>query len=342
MKSILICDCDEKEMKQFAEGLQIFGERICVKSHIANWARKGYWSEFRRYQMYLCVGMRYFLRRKEYGLIIGWQQFYALIVSFFCSLFQTKKSGIIVALNYTYKDKRGLVGKLYRWFMFKCMNPVYLDYIHVPSNSYADYIAREFNYPRNKILVTFFGIDDIYNNVSLSNFPKEYENGKYMLAIGRSNRDFDFLVNAWMGIEYPLVIISDTFRGMTEDKNIAIYRNFHGEASYPWIRNCRAMIIPIDDGAICSGDTVLLLGMSMQKTVLVTEPSTLAEMYVKDGETALTISKDILEFRKKIEFVLSNLDREIGVKARASFLHNYSRASMAEAISLFLNNELSN
>ena len=100
MKSILICDCDEKEMKQFAEGLQIFGERICVKSHIANWARKGYWSEFRRYQMYLCVGMRYFLRRKEYGLIIGWQQFYALIVSFFFSWFLLIKHLCCEKINY--------------------------------------------------------------------------------------------------------------------------------------------------------------------------------------------------------------------------------------------------
>lgn len=278
-ESIILADCEPGELRIFSEGLGKNGRKYIIKSYPANQGRTGMISEIRRYMNYFLVSFRYFLARGKYDEIICWQQFYALIIGFYCNIFRVKKRNRVVALNYTYKEKKKL-RKLYQWFMKKCLSGGYVDYLHVPSTKYGGIISRQFDYPFNRIIVAVFGIDDTYEKYQDLLPPEQYVKNGYMVAIGRSNRDYKFLIDAWKSINYPLAIISDTFKGKTDNPNISIRNDISGEAQYPWLINCKAVIIPIDDGNICSGDTVLLKGMSYGKIVLVTKPSTLAEMYV--------------------------------------------------------------
>ena len=337
-QNILLADCDAEEVLPFARELCHAGQGFAVRSHISNWKRSGKFSELKRYGKYFLVGFRYFLSRKRYGAIIGWQQFYALILCFFCRIFRVRKTNMVAAFNYTYKEKRGKAAALYRWFMRMCLNPEYLDYIHVPSAQYADAVSREFGYPRDRILVAPFGVSDVWKEFSSMEAPEGFSKDGYALAIGRSNRDFDFLIRAWKEIRYPLVIISDTYQGDTDAPNITILRNVVGEDSYPWIANCGLMVIPIDDGRICSGDTVLLTAMSAARKILVTEPSTLAEMYIADGENALLSRKEETAFRIRAEQALFGGKYEtLGARARSSFLENFSREAMGQNLSSAIN-----
>lgn len=341
-ENILLADCVAQEVQPLADGLQTPDVSFTVQSYIANWKRTGKVSEARRYLKYFSVGFSCFLNRKKYGMIIGWQQFYALIHSFFCSVFHTKKVNTVIALNFTYKAKAGKLGGVYRWFMGKCLNPEYMDYIHVLSDAYADEIGREFCFPRQRIIVTGFGVNDPLPEYAHMQPPSGYKKEGYALAIGRSNRDYDFLIQAWETIDYPLVIISDTYTGKTDNQNIKIYRNIGGEASYPWIANCGLMILPIDDGTICSGDTVLLNAMGCERKILVTTPSTLAEMYVEDGKTAVLSPKKPEIFRKKVIGALTDPQyAHMGQNAREAFLEKYSRKTMGQNLSrmIFRNEE---
>ena len=332
-KNILLADCEAEEVAAFAEQLHLSAQPFAIMSHIANWKRTGKGSELKRYAKYFGVGFLYFLKRGNYHAIVGWQQFYALIFCFFCSLFHVKKRNFVVALNFTYKPKGGLLEKPYRWFMGKCVCPDYLDYLHVPSEEYADSFGRDFGFPRERIIVAPFGVDDRYEAFSAMAAPLGFEKDGYALAIGRSNRDYDFLIRAWRGVDYPLVIISDTYRGNAEDENIRILTDVAGEASYPWIANCGLMIIPIDDETICSGDTVLLTAMSVGRKVLITAPSALAQMYITDGDNALLTEKNEEQFRLRVsEALFSEKHRDLGKRARDSFLRNYSRGSMGKEI----------
>ena len=65
-----------------------------------------------------------------------------------------------------------------------------------------------------------------------------------------------------------------------------------GNESFEFIKNCKFMIIPIMDGKIASGETVLLQTMSFSKPIIITKPSCLADDYVTDGETGLIVAKD--------------------------------------------------
>lgn len=328
-KNIILADCESDEIKELAIGLQEGDEIFEIKSHVANWKRMGICSELKRYIKYFVIGFYYFVIRNEFDIIVGWQQFYALIYCFFCELFHVHKKNKVIVLNFTYKTKKGICSKIYRWFMGRCVSIKYLDYLHVLSKEYADIISLEFGFPKNRIVVTPFGISDPYEKISKCSPPKGYKKEAYALSIGRSNRDFDFLIRAWKDIDYPLVIISDTYKQKVSLRNVIILNNINGDESYPWIMNCALMVIPIDDGSICSGDTVLLTAMASERKILVTIPSTLAEMYIKDGDNAVLIEKDQNLFRKKVaELLFSDKYKGIGTNARKYFCKNYSRENM--------------
>lgn len=339
-ENVFLADCAAEEVDAIAAELMYDSQPFEIRSHISNWKRTGLLSELRRYGVYFRVGFQYFLHRSSKKAIVGWQQFYALIFCFFCSFFSVKKSTFVLALNFTYKKKRGALGILYRWFMGKCVDPRYLDYIHVLSEQYADAVAEAFHYPRSRILVSVFGVNDDYPKYAGLPVPVGYEKDGYALAIGRSNRDYDFLIRAWKGIDYPLVIISDTYTGTSDSENVVIWNNVAGKESYPWIAHCGLMILPIDDGGICSGDTVLLTSMAVQRKIIVTAPSTLAEMYLEDGKNALLAPKEEAAFRSVVIKALTD-ERfaAIGEQARIDFLNRFSRKNMGRQINRLIAQE---
>lgn len=332
-KNIVLADCHGTEIRELVESLNSDKKIFEIRSHISNWKRKSVFTELRRYFMYFFVALCCFLKRGRYDVIIGWQQFYTLIICFFCSVFSVKKTARIIALNFTYKEKKGKFLKIYRWFMGKCVSEKYMDFLHVLSNEYAEYISKEFSYPRDRIIVTSFGVKDRFSELSALASPNGYEKESYALAIGRSNRDYDFLIRAWKNIDYPLVIISDTYKKTSDHKNITVFNNIAGEESNKWISNCGLLVLPIDDGAICSGDTVLLTAMSLQRKIIVTVPSTLSEMYVQNNINAVLVEKDEREFAETVKRVLySKIYSDLGKKARESYLKSYTIGAMGRAI----------
>ena len=327
-KNIILADCEKEEIEEFAKGFKaVMGDGIFINGKICNGSH-GKAANFKRYFIYALYPLCFVMKSRHYKYVIGWQQFFALFYVFYCRLFHIKKRNIVVAVNFTYKPKQGFSGKIYKWFMGYCVRNKYLDYIHVLSYNYAKICAEEFLVPQSKFIVTTFGIPDTYENWKETKV--EYSN--YSFSIGRSNRDFDFLIDAWelMPEDELLVIASDTFFPKKKlPVNVIHRKDITGDTQFPYIANCKAMIIPIDDGTICSGDTVLLKAMSYEKLVVVTVPSTLGEMYIEDGKDGLLIKKELKKF---VDIVLKEINsdsaKKIGISARKSFLKKFSRYAM--------------
>ena len=126
---------------------------------------------------------------------------------------------------------------------------------------------------------------------------------------------------------------SYTFKPKILPDNVLLIDDITGDGQYPFIINSKAVILPIDDGRICSGDTVLLTSMSFKKIIIVTKPSTLSEMYIKDGENGLLITKDKSSVHKVISDIFyTDKYNYIGENARNSFLTNFSREKMGRVI----------
>lgn len=335
-RNIIYADCCEEEVKTLAEGFSsVSNIKIDILSSINVWGNRTFFNTIWRYLKFFISPFKLFLFRKRYNLIVAWQQFYAITFSFYCKLFHVKKINTVVVLNFTYKKKKGLIGLLFDKFMRYSICSSYLDYFHVPSYAYADICVSEYGIPKDKMLVTNFGIPDIYEKWKDSKAPFK----DYVLSVGRSNRDFDFLVKLWSTPSFQnetLIILSDTYTpSVSFPQNVIHIKNVTGRDSYPYFNCCKMLINPIDKGEICSGDTVLLTGMMFKKTVVVTSPSTLAEMYIIDGVDGICIPKNINMAEQKLKKVLS-LSSELeslGIAGREKYMNNFSRYAMGKKLS---------
>lgn len=338
MENVVLSDSRKDELAGFMHELNNHSSvRFVIKEHVADLTLKGKTKELKRYLMYFFVPLKYFIRRKKYGIIVGWQQFYALIFCFYCSLFHTKKTNTVIAWNFTYKERATHFKKIYRLFMERCVCTGYLDYIHVPSSAYADKFSREFKFPRERIIVAPFGIIDCYNKYFQLKRPEEMRNKRYFLSIGRSNRDYDFLVHAWNDVDSYLVIASDKYNGENRNSKVIVKHNITADTQYEWINNAEGLIIPIDDPNICSGDTVLLTAMSLKKTVIITKPSALADMYIQDGLNGLLIEKSESDLKIAVKKVLNGGTNEIATNARHDFLNYFTRDKMGIVLANLIN-----
>lgn len=340
-KNIIVYDAEEFEIIPIQKGVNNVApcrfELYQRPENIElNKKRSGKSGELRRYINYFKGGWTLFNLRNRLQHMICWQQFYGLTFAFFCAVFHVNKPCQVIVANYTYKEKSGKARKPYFWFMKKCLQGEYVDYIHIPSNLYAKRVCELFAISIDKVIVHPFGVLDEYKNYSKLPVPKGVNEAGYFLAIGRSNRDYDFLIKVWESIHYPLVIATDTYRKDCNNPYINIRNDIDADHQYEWINNCKAVIICLDDGNIASGDTVLLTSMMLEKIVLVSSPSTLAEMYIETGINGLAVHKDITAFRKSINETIEGKYENVGKKAREVFLAKYERKHLGEALGKYV------
>ena len=287
--NIALFDSTAEEAKDFIHGLEsATGLQWEAKVLTANQGRKSKLANLLRYVKYFLFPFRIFLSRKKYGCIVGWQAFYGLLFAFYSRLFHVRKSNALLIKNFIYKPKKGWIGKIYYSFMRYIVKSEYVDVFVCSSENYCDYCAKMFDEPRERFVYIPFGVNDFTKIVDAS----KPATNDYILALGRSNRDWDFLIDAFTNTQYPLRIVCDELHRENLPENITIYNNVWQEESYQFIRNCKFMIIPILDGKIVAGETVLLQAMSFSKPIVITKPSCLADDYVTDGKTGIVVSKD--------------------------------------------------
>lgn len=298
MKNIILSDMPLDEEWDFRKGLEkATGKTWEIKSCVSNKGRKGLYN-FTRYFLYFYFPFIIFLNRKKYNKIVAWQAFYGVLLAFYCRLFHVRKQNFILIKNFTYKPKgRGLVGKLYFKWMNYTVKSGYIDIFVCTSQTFCDYCSMVFQEEPRKFVYLPFGVEDCSKQFVRS---EPGPDKGYYLSLGRSNRDWQLLIDTFSGLDKQLVIICDELKASGLPANITLLKNVWGIESYKYIRNCRAMIIPIADGKIGSGETVLLQTMSLAKPIIITEPSCLADDYIRNNENGLVVEKDVQKLRQII------------------------------------------
>lgn len=340
--NIVLADCPPEEIATFVEGLtETLGEPVeILSSYERPYTKRSMREKLRYYGAFFGFPLKAWLHRGSYRYVIGWQQFYALNFAFYSLLSGSKgPDNRVVAVNYTYKRKPGWIGKIYHRYMKWCVSPDVLDSLHIPSYEYSRRLEGELGVDPRNMMVTPFGTPDLSDDWSRLPRPVEYP---YILAIGRSNRDFDYLAKIWSRPElkdYRLIVLSDLWSPARPlPHNVVHLTDVIGEASYPYFAHALMSIVPVDDPVICSGDTVLLNSMMMSVPVVVTAPSTLAEMYVTDGADGIHIGREPEKAAEKIARVLGDEDfrLKLGKAARHTYETNFSRLAMGRAIGSLL------
>jgi len=121
--------------------------------------------------------------------------------------------------------------------------------------------------------------------------PVAQEDGRYILALGHSGRDYPLLLDAVRGTDLPVVIVarspSDLGAG-TVPQNVTVRYNTGHHETNALIAGATFHVIPLQDTDYSAGQTVLLRAMARGKAVVVTSTVGVRD-YVRDGETAVLV-----------------------------------------------------
>lgn len=246
--------------------------------------------------------------------------------SLFTAPFPPEKHCHLIVTTFIYRPKQGWKGKLYAWFMRKAVNSPALDKIVCFSSSEPAYYQSIFG--TDKFTYVPLGLGDLNRG---GRIPQGEE--RFILAAGKSNRDYDFLVDALKDTPYQVRILSDAYNHPNPGSNIRIYHDVFGEKYYQMLSECCCVIVPLADARISAGQLVFLQAMMFAKPIITTESDTVRD-YIESGKNGLIIPKQRDALRDAVRRLYEDeaLYRSMAKEGRCRFLEDYSVASMARQI----------
>ena len=331
-ENVILIDYDAPDDWEFHKAIEkATGTKWTVYKAVSNENHGGVLQKLIRYAKYFLTPMKIAKNRNNYDKVLAWQQFYGLILAFYFRLMHVKESPEIVVLTFIYKPKKSLIGKIYDKFMRYIVTSGYIKYFVVFSESekrrYADY----FDIPESQFVFETLGYEDKTKDV-----PR-LESEDFYLAAGRSNRDYKFLTEVWSKRKEKLEIICDTLNSKSVTENIKILTNCHDDDFFRELAKCRAVIVPLEDTHISSGQLVIIQAMMYGKPVIVTENDTVTD-YIDSGRTGLVIKKTEKDLSDAISALTDKkYYEEISAAERSQYESKFSVYAMGTAIGKLLN-----
>lgn len=277
----------------------------------------------RHYVPYFLFPLRIFFIRNRYQTIMGWQQFFGLILAYYCKLFRVRKYPKIVILTFIYKEKTGIFGKKYFSFMKSILQSGYINKVIVYSQHEKDYYTHLFGLREGIVDYCLYAGEEgkSVKNKFIQKNNQDTPEGAFFIAPGRSNRDYDFLVRELKNTEYRVKIICDNYRSKIDTGNIMVYNNVFGEQYTQMLKDAYAVIVPLLDENISSGQLVFLKAMQYGKPIIVTANKSITD-YVKNDFNGIIVEKDGNQLRKKMEQLLKNADYYNAISCNAVSYYN--------------------
>lgn len=239
---------------------------------------------------------KFMLAHRDATRILAWQQMFGILPAVYNRYLFRRKGLSIDIMTFIYKPKAGLTGKIYHRLFNSAITSRCVKNIFVYSKSEPEYYASIFPGARNKFHFTPMGIpidNTDYNDSSLSK-------DNYYFSTGLSNRDYDFLIKVFDGIDARLKIACPNLKQETPS-NIEILGNCFGDEMKKYMFNSHAVLIPLKDLNISSGQLVFLQAMQMGKPIIITD-SAPTRSYLTD-ENAFIKPNDVEAWRHAINIL---------------------------------------
>lgn len=230
------------------------------------------------------------LNRKKYYKIIGWQQFYSLNFAFWSRLLNLKKVNDLTVMTFIYKKKYGIIGWVYHKYMQYIVTSKYIDRFICFAKEECYYYSSLFGVNIEKFVYIPLGVGDM--RMSLDTTDEGY-----IFAAGRSNRNYDFIVDVWANVNYKLIIACDDYNKRKLPQNVTVLSNCYGTDMLSMMAKCHCVIVPLKDLTMSSGQLVVLQAMSMGKPVVCTKSEGICD-YIINNKTGFLVnnnSKDWLD-----------------------------------------------
>lgn len=319
----MLTDFKQGEDWQFTKALSESGEQwVDVGTYCG---RKSKIETIKCFIKYFTFPLGIILSGKKFGKILAWQQFFGLNYAFFSRLFHLKKRTKLYVMTFIYKPKGGKVGKIYDRYMHYIVESEYIDKFICFSSAECDYYKDLFGV--DKFIYVPLGKEPMNVN------EDEIADDGYIFSTGRSNRDYDFLIESLADTDYKVRIACGMWQyAKPLPQNSTLLHDCYGKLMIKELAHCHCVVIPLKDLNISSGQLVILQAMQLGKPLIVTKSNGVTD-YVQDGENGLLIENN----RHELLDCLNALKDEkkylrLSNNAKASFRERHSLTAMARNI----------
>lgn len=298
--------------------------------HMKNESFRSIW----RYFHYFKISWELFLRRNSINNVLSIQQFYGLILAFYCNIFFVKKRQRIVVLSFIYRTKTGIKGIIYKNLINFIISSKYIDCLVVHSEYEVDYYSKIFKIDKKKFKFCLLGVTD--DSVDYKIKQRDDLKDKFVLSAGNSNRDFEFLENSLKGMPYLVKLFShELHNGIVE--NIIYSDSVPVPEYYKNLAECYCVVIALKDPNISSGQLVILQSYAFGKPVIITSTKGCKD-YIRD-DCAVIIKKNEKELKRAVEKLIENDEyyNKLSEQARKVFEEEFSLSAMGKRLASIFN-----
>jgi len=280
---------------------------------------------------YILVGILGFLKRKDYDIVVAWQQVEGLVFGFLKHLFNARSPRLLI-MGLMYLKRSTKISESLR-FRFTKYALSSVDYIGCSNSRVIEKYANLFSFNINK-----FGFIPSLLGIDRNPYFSTEQEGDYVFSAGRSNRDYKTLFSAIKGLDMKLVVVAqpDNLKGLPIPPNVETYYNVFGEKYLELLKKSRLIVIPLNDVEISAGQIVLWQSLSMGKAVIITESWAVMD-YVEDNKDVVFVKPhESDELGEAIKDLMSNPEkrRQLGENAVNSLKTRFSWESFSNDLTL--------
>ena len=133
-------------------------------------------------------------------------------------------------------------------------------------------------------------------------------NSDFVLGVGRSNRDWAWIIKCFSQSKRNLIIICDDLRldQASLPKNIKVLNDVEGDDMLVYMKHCYCQVCSFKNPQVASGEIVYVQGACFSKPFVVTGPCCISDDYVKDGITGIIVEKDTNKMLEAVEHLYSD------------------------------------
>lgn len=218
-----------------------------------------------------------------------------------------------VVLQFIMREKtQAFSSRLKYAFMRWCFASVHA--FTCSSRAEAAYYSETFGLPPHRFPFVTLHTDPKW--LGLAGRPEE----PFLLAAGRTFRDYPTLLEAARGLDIEVVIVAGrgTLEGQDIPKNVRLIYEMPLSDLMDLMSRSMAVVLPLEDRRISIGQSVLFQAMAMGKPVVTTRVAG-TEDYVEDGRTGLLVPPgDVAALSAALLQVVrdASLRRNIGAAGR--------------------------
>jgi glycosyltransferase involved in cell wall biosynthesis len=272
-------------------------------------------------------------RLKKYDLVVAWEGKNGFPYAFFQRALHHRRPPLVI-LSFSF---RGLIRGFTPLARFILEG---VDHITVTTRFEFEYYQRIFGLSLGQISLCLLGGYD----VEATQKSEAMRSDRFILAAGRSYRDYATLTQAVHGIQAKVVLIARRFNL----SGIAIPRNVERMDFLPlvdfmqMVEQSQFLIVPLQPVPHAAGDIHLVQAMSASKAVVATRTPS-SETYVIDGETGILVNpSNVAELRRAIQHLLDHPEEmnRMGRNARKRYEEYHTMTAFAHRVHGMLMNAI--